>query len=130
MRRSPGRVGDVGEVVPADVGSTTRTNNVDESGLPVVPGCQDGGVPLASSPAPAAAPPAPVGPPVSPEAVLDALDPEQRAAAEAVRGPVVVLAGAGTGKTRTITHRAAYAVLTGQVPASALLAVTFTARAA
>jgi DNA helicase II / ATP-dependent DNA helicase PcrA len=65
-----------------------------------------------------------------PERVLAALDPEQRAAAEAVRGPVVVLAGAGTGKTRTITHRAAYMVLTGTVPASALLAVTFTSRAA
>jgi DNA helicase-2/ATP-dependent DNA helicase PcrA len=67
---------------------------------------------------------------VTPEALLDALDPEQRAAASAVSGPVCVLAGAGTGKTRTITHRAAYAVQTGAVPAGALLAVTFTARAA
>ena len=64
------------------------------------------------------------------DAVLAALDDEQRAAAVALRGPVCILAGAGTGKTRTITHRAAYAVLTGTVPASALLAVTFTARAA
>src|SRR4051794_2415222 len=68
--------------------------------------------------------------PVTPEDVLVALDPEQREAALAVRGPVCILAGAGTGKTRTITHRAAYAVLTDAVPASALLAVTFTARAA
>jgi DNA helicase-2/ATP-dependent DNA helicase PcrA len=68
--------------------------------------------------------------PVTPEALLDALDPEQREAAAAVSGPVCVLAGAGTGKTRTITHRAAYAVQTGAVPATALLAVTFTARAA
>src|SRR3954469_829587 len=68
--------------------------------------------------------------PVTPEDVLAALDPEQREAAVAVRGPVCILAGAGTGKTRTITHRAAYAVLTDAVPASALLAVTFTARAA
>jgi DNA helicase-2/ATP-dependent DNA helicase PcrA len=67
---------------------------------------------------------------LSPDEVLAALDPEQREAAGAVRGPVVVLAGAGTGKTRTITHRAAYAVLSGAVPASSLLAVTFTARAA
>jgi DNA helicase-2/ATP-dependent DNA helicase PcrA len=66
----------------------------------------------------------------TPEVVLAALDPEQRAAAQAVRGPLCILAGAGTGKTRTITHRAAYAVQTGAVPASALLAVTFTARAA
>src|SRR3954462_14384683 len=68
--------------------------------------------------------------PVTPEDVLAALDPEKREAAVAVRGPVCILAGAGTGKTRTITHRAAYAVLTDAVPASALLAVTFTARAA
>ena len=67
---------------------------------------------------------------MSPDAVLDALDPEQRTAALAVTGPVVVLAGAGTGKTRTITHRAAYAVRSGAVQPSALLAVTFTARAA
>ena len=67
---------------------------------------------------------------MTPDELLDALDPEQRAAAKAVTGPVVVLAGAGTGKTRTITHRAAYAVASGALPASALFAVTFTARAA
>ena len=64
------------------------------------------------------------------EAVLAGLDPEQRAAATAVRGPVCILAGAGTGKTRAITHRIAYAVRTGAVPPGQLLAVTFTARAA
>ncbi|MDT7548702.1 MAG: ATP-dependent helicase UvrD/PcrA, partial [Actinomycetota bacterium] len=67
---------------------------------------------------------------MTPDDVLAALDPEQQAAAQAVRGPVCILAGAGTGKTRTITHRAAYAVLSGAVQPSALLAVTFTARAA
>jgi len=67
---------------------------------------------------------------VTPEALLEALDPEQREAAAAVTGPVCILAGAGTGKTRTLTHRAAYAVQTGAVPPAALLAVTFTARAA
>jgi DNA helicase-2/ATP-dependent DNA helicase PcrA len=76
----------------------------------------------------AAAPP--VSPFASADDVLAALDPEQQQAARAVTGPVVVLAGAGTGKTRTLTHRAAYAVLSGAVPASSLLAVTFTARAA
>jgi DNA helicase-2/ATP-dependent DNA helicase PcrA len=64
------------------------------------------------------------------ERVLAGLDPDQRAAAVAVRGPVCIIAGAGTGKTRAITHRIAYAVHTGSVPASQLLAVTFTARAA
>jgi DNA helicase-2/ATP-dependent DNA helicase PcrA len=62
--------------------------------------------------------------------VLLGLDPEQREAALAVSGPVVVLAGAGTGKTRAITHRIAYAVLSGAHDPRRSLAVTFTARAA
>jgi DNA helicase-2/ATP-dependent DNA helicase PcrA len=62
--------------------------------------------------------------------VLAGLDPEQEQAARAVRGPVCILAGAGTGKTRTITHRIAYAVHAGAVPAGQVLAVTFTVRAA
>ncbi|WP_067801811.1 ATP-dependent DNA helicase UvrD2 [Actinomadura formosensis] len=64
------------------------------------------------------------------ESVLEGLDPEQRAVAEAVKGPVCVLAGAGTGKTRAITHRIAYATLTGVVTPQRVLAVTFTTRAA
>ena len=67
---------------------------------------------------------------VNPDAILDALDPEQRAVATALHGPVVVLAGAGTGKTRAITHRIAYGVRSGVYKPTAVLAVTFTARAA
>lgn len=62
--------------------------------------------------------------------LLQALDPEQRAVAEALRGPVRVLAGAGTGKTRAITHRIAHGVASGVYAPTEVLAVTFTARAA
>jgi DNA helicase II / ATP-dependent DNA helicase PcrA len=67
---------------------------------------------------------------VDAERVLDGLNPEQRRAAEAVRGPVCILAGAGSGKTTTITRRVAYQVATGAFPAEQLLAVTFTDKAA
>ncbi|WP_093783591.1 ATP-dependent DNA helicase UvrD2 [Actinacidiphila guanduensis] len=68
--------------------------------------------------------------PDSADAVLEGLDPEQRAVATALHGPVCVLAGAGTGKTRAITHRIAYGVRAGILQPSTVLAVTFTARAA
>ncbi len=62
--------------------------------------------------------------------VLAGLDDDQRAAVLAPRGPVCILAGAGTGKTRAITHRIAHGVLTGATAGQHVLAVTFTARAA
>ncbi|MGD0702464.1 MAG: ATP-dependent helicase [Trebonia sp.] len=67
---------------------------------------------------------------MDPDDLLAALDPEQRQVALASRGPVCVLAGAGTGKTRAITHRIAYAVATGMVSPAHVLALTFTVRAA
>jgi len=62
--------------------------------------------------------------------ILAALDPDQRAVALASRGPVCVIAGAGTGKTRAITHRIAYAVAIGTMDPAKVLALTFTAKAA
>ncbi|HEX4058295.1 MAG TPA: ATP-dependent helicase [Galbitalea sp.] len=66
----------------------------------------------------------------SPDELLAGLDEQQRQAAEALLGPVVLLAGAGTGKTRAITHRIAYGVATGVYSPSRVMALTFTARAA
>jgi uncharacterized protein (TIGR00375 family) len=61
--------------------------------------------------------------------LLDALDPDQRAAASLTEGQVLILAGPGTGKTRTLTHRLAHLVLERGVPARRTLAITFTRRA-
>ncbi|MCD9594897.1 ATP-dependent DNA helicase UvrD2 [Streptomyces sp. 8ZJF_21] len=64
------------------------------------------------------------------DAVLDGLDPGQREVATSLHGAVCVLAGAGTGKTRAITHRIAYGVRAGILQPASVLAVTFTNRAA
>jgi DNA helicase-2/ATP-dependent DNA helicase PcrA len=62
--------------------------------------------------------------------VLGGLDPDQRAAAAVVRGPLLVIAGPGTGKTRTLTHRIAHLVVEQGVCPEKILAITFTRRAA
>ncbi|MET0806214.1 MAG: ATP-dependent helicase [Lacisediminihabitans sp.] len=64
------------------------------------------------------------------DSLLDGLDEQQRVAAQALIGPVVMLAGAGTGKTRAITHRIAYGVATGVYAPGRVMALTFTSRAA
>ncbi|NUR14696.1 MAG: ATP-dependent DNA helicase UvrD2 [Dermatophilaceae bacterium] len=66
----------------------------------------------------------------SADQILEGLDPEQREVALAPPGPLCILAGAGTGKTRAITHRIAYAVHSGAQQPQRVLALTFTARAA
>ncbi|HHV19998.1 MAG TPA: ATP-dependent DNA helicase UvrD2 [Propionibacterium sp.] len=67
---------------------------------------------------------------MDPDTLLQALDPEQRLVATTLSGPVAVIAGAGTGKTRAITHRIAHGVHAGVYQPTAVLAVTFTTRAA
>jgi DNA helicase-2/ATP-dependent DNA helicase PcrA len=67
---------------------------------------------------------------LDPDEILGALDDDQRAVALATRGPICVIAGAGTGKTRAITHRIAYAAAIGTMDPQKVLALTFTARAA
>jgi DNA helicase-2/ATP-dependent DNA helicase PcrA len=67
---------------------------------------------------------------LDPDLILDSLDPEQQEAARSLVGPTCILAGAGTGKTRTVTHRIAYGITKGYYSANRVLALTYTNRAA
>jgi len=100
---------------------------------PSQPGPRQPSSPQPSSLQPSAPPVAPATsasqPPLATSSVLDGLDPEQRAAATAP-GPLLIIAGPGTGKTRTLTHRIAHQILDQGTPAEQFLAITFTRRAA
>jgi superfamily I DNA/RNA helicase len=147
VSRQPGYDGEYGVIrlfEPAELGASTH-----EALFEVEPGPRPERAP-ARAPRPRGPrdkqpPPPPLAAPPSPHrpwepmlagmeevgtGLLDRLDALQRVAASASKGPLLVVAGPGTGKTRTLTHRIAYLCLELGVPAEQCLAITFTRRAA
>lgn len=117
-------------------GADTRDGHGGASGAASPPEAADGPGVVAPSTDRSAADPSPSGPAAAGTAggdagrILDALDPDQRRAATVADGPLLVVAGPGTGKTRTLTHRIAHQVATGRAAPEACLTLTFTRRAA
>ncbi|PXY32853.1 AAA family ATPase [Prauserella muralis] len=139
--RHPGYDGEYGVIRLFEPGELRRRSTAsapglfDEPGSPREPEPQHKPARPAPVPAaePAAAPePAPMPMPAAATApsLLDGLDPDQRAAAGVEGGPLLIVAGPGTGKTRTLTHRIAHLVAERGVDPARCLAITFTRRAA
>lgn len=130
VRREPGYDGAYGTIhlfAPGELAAGALITPL--FGRPAVPEPSSTTAP----PIEAAAPPRPVAAPepLTPTRTgLDALDPEQRVAAEIVEGPLLIVAGPGTGKTHTLTHRIAHLVRDHDVDPAQCLALTFTRRAA
>jgi uncharacterized protein (TIGR00375 family) len=139
VRRTPGYDGEYGVVRLFEPGELDRPAGRGPAALFELP------APAPPRPAPGprrsvtAPAPVPEAPPVEPvltgmeevgTGLLDRLDPMQRVAASAPGGPLLVVAGPGTGKTRTLTHRIAYLCAELSVPPEQCLAITFTRRAA
>jgi uncharacterized protein (TIGR00375 family) len=135
-----GEYGIIRVFTPEELGTAPPTATLFDPGPTPTP---PAAVPTPTPPAPEPHPRVP-GPPIregspaagiepaavhSPPGILGGLDPEQRVAAGAERGPLLVVAGPGTGKTRTLTHRLAHLVAERGLPAERCLAITFTRRA-
>ncbi|WP_100449042.1 UvrD-helicase domain-containing protein [Glycomyces xiaoerkulensis] len=133
--REAGYDGEYGTVRMFEPGEVATLGAVSVPALfdvePARPAAKTAPRPRAAPAAPAPAVPAQRAPAPEPTgSPLDGLDPDQRAAAETPSGPLLIVAGPGTGKTRTLTHRIAHAVSTGAADPDRCLAITFTRRAA